>query len=61
MAKSNEEIREPRVKRDRARRPLRYHVLHWLDALTWPASVVIRALIFAIKGIRGLFGRLTAH
>jgi len=61
VAKSNEEIREPRVKRDRARRPLRYYVLHWLDALTWPASWVIRAVIFAIRGLRGLFAQAAAH
>jgi hypothetical protein len=39
---------------------LRYHVLHWLDAATWPASLVIKAVALAVKGVRRLFARAMA-
>jgi hypothetical protein len=52
-------LRRKPVKSRRAHR-LRYHLLHWLDAATWPASLIIKAAALAIKGVRRLFARATA-
>jgi hypothetical protein len=40
---------------------LRYHLLHWLDAATWPASLIFKTIALAVRGARRLCARVAAR